>query len=286
MESNRNDKRIYEFLVKHYTKKKAFTKEEFKDFVNYENPETFNTYYSKKLQDFIISSPLDPEKLYVSDVFRHYNRWEIFKNLFSQRLHLKAEYKRFSYENVIIYEFFMPMTNERILRSSLDNLFYKDTIEFRLKTIPLEELEKIIPRNHRNAEEYFDHIFQWISRNFCGYSIETVYGRFKVIDNIMSFEEAGKLLSKGKDYLIDETTAIVRFLFPIVISKNINFKLNSEKDNKGDGDLIKSEAKKIRFFFEKLFVLSVLEIVNGEDEIWMIESGLRTRLNIFKSINN
>jgi len=180
----------------------------------------------------------------------------------------------------------MPMTNERILRSSLDNLFYKDTIEFRLKTIPLEELEKIIPRNHRNAEEYFDRIFQWISRNFCGYSIETVYGRFKVIDNIMSFEEAGKLLSKGKDYLIDETTAIVRFLFPIVISKNINFKLNSEKDNKGDGDLIKSEAKKIRFFFEKLFVLSVLEIVNGEDEIWMIESGLRTRLNIFKSINN
>lgn len=286
MESNKKDRRIYKFLIEHYTKKRVFTKEEFRDYVGYEKPETFNTYYSKKLQDFIISSPMNPEKLYVSDIFRHYSRWEIFKNLFSQRLHLKAGYERFSYDNVIIYEFFMPMTNERILRSSLDNLFYKDTIEFRLKTIPMIELEKIIPRNHKEDEEYIDYLCQWISNNFCGYSIETVYGRFKVVDNIMSFEEAGKLLSEGKDYLIDETTAIVRFLFPIGNPKSNNSELKIDRFNIENQNVLKAEAKKIRFFFENLFVQSILEIVNGEDEIWMVENGIRKRLHIFKSKNS
>ena len=64
--------------------------------------------------------------------------------MFSQRLYLKANYQQSSYDKFIIYEFFMPMTNERLLKSSLDNLFYRDTVKFRLKTIPFLELEEIL----------------------------------------------------------------------------------------------------------------------------------------------
>lgn len=35
-------------------------------------------------------------------------------------------------------------------------------------------------------------------------------------------------------------------------------------------------------FFFKLFVQSIVLIVNGEDEIWMLESGMRSRLHIWR----
>jgi hypothetical protein len=42
------------------------------------------------------------------------------------------------------------------------------------------------------------------------------------------------------------------------------------------------EAKTIRWFFNALFVQSIIQVVNGEAEIWMVESGLRTRLHIWR----
>ena len=43
------------------------------------------------------------------------------------------------------------------------------------------------------------------------------------------------------------------------------------------------EANKIRFVFKHLFIRNILELINGEDEIWMLESGIRTRLYIWKN---
>jgi hypothetical protein len=52
--------------------------------------------------------------------------------------------------------------------------------------------------------------------------------------------------------LIDETTAVTRFIFPYQ-----------------DDD----ELAKVKFLFQNLFIRSIIQLVNGEEQIWMIESG-------------
>ncbi|MFW9970208.1 MAG: hypothetical protein ACFFDF_08415 [Candidatus Odinarchaeota archaeon] len=280
-ESEKKSRKIFNFFLNHYEKKTPFAYEELANFVDYDNLETFNTYYSKKLQDLVVINPNNPSELYISDIFKLYSRWETFSNLISQRARLRANYTKYTYKNVIIYELYMPMTNERILKSCLDNLFYKDTLKFKLKTISLEVLKKIVPYNNLTEDEYIDNLCKWISNKFCGYSIETVFGRFRFGDEILSFSKAGDVLSKGKDYLLDETTAIVRFIFPIEPPSKINNQIPINNFVQITKEEINDQKKKIWFFFEKLFVESILEIVNGEDEIWLLERGLK-RNNLYK----
>jgi hypothetical protein len=42
------------------------------------------------------------------------------------------------------------------------------------------------------------------------------------------------------------------------------------------------EARRVDWLFHELFVKSVVQVVNGEAEIWMVESGLRNRLHTWK----
>ena len=74
-------------------------------------------------------------------------------------------------------------------------------------------------------------------------------------------EQVADIQKQGRRYLIDETTAVARFIFPC-------------KDN--------SEADRIRYLFETLFVRSIIQLVNGEDEIWMVESGSRNRVHVWR----
>jgi hypothetical protein len=39
---------------------------------------------------------------------------------------------------------------------------------------------------------------------------------------------------------------------------------------------------RLRWAFGVLFVQSIVQVVNGEAEIWMVESGMRSRLHIWK----
>ena len=55
-----------------------------------------------------------------------------------------------------------------------------------------------------------------------------------------------------------------------------------DHSSKIDKENIYKEANQIKFFFKKLFVKKVLEFVNAENEIWMLESGLRAKLHIWK----
>ena len=47
-----------------------------------------------------------------------------------------------------------------------------------------------------------------------------------------------------------------------------------ERSNEGD-----QEYESISWFFRVLFVENILQVVNGEDEIWMVESGVCSRLH-------
>lgn len=285
-----DQKRIFDFLLEHLRTKEPFTKEEMLEIIENWKDETIVTYWSKIYKQLLI--PLEDGKYRVSDVFRKYTTVERFKKLTSQsRRSLRTNYQKINYKKVIIFEFFMPLVNESYLRDSLDTLFYKDTILTRLKNIvKKEDLEIYFPRAPKEEDEiYYKRVCDWISDKFIGYSILHVSGRFRN-GELKTLSEAADLQKIGISYLIDETTAIVKFIFPVgpKIIKEIPDLLEYSENRDDDEDKIRKqieqEAKCIRWLFNVLFVYNIVELV-GEDEIWMVESGIRNQLHIWRAID-
>ncbi|MFW9879652.1 MAG: hypothetical protein ACFFG0_41790 [Candidatus Thorarchaeota archaeon] len=281
-------RRVYIFLKTHSRSPESFSKEEFKEFANYPNPDNFNTYFSKKLRHFLEEAPNESGMFLVSRIFKKYSKWEKFRAFYSQSTQVKVNYIEEYYRNVMIFEFFLPLTSETDLRSSLDELFYKDTVKLALIKIPNNELNRAFTKEIGESEDqYIERLCNWISKRFGGYSIGTVRGRFK-LDDLKTFAEVALIRSRGLDYLIDETTAIVRFIFYVGTPKINSDLFNIEQFNENQEELndqigIQQEANQIRYIFKNLFVKSIMELVNGEDEIWMLESGIRNRLYIWKN---
>jgi len=65
---------------------------------------------------------------------------EAFLQLATQKRRIFATYQRVKYQEIVTYEFLLPLTREDQLRKALDALFYKDTIQQRLIEIGLEEV--------------------------------------------------------------------------------------------------------------------------------------------------
>ena len=278
-------RRTYFFLKNHLRSPEAFSKEEFKSYANYPNPDNFDTYFTKKLKHFLEKAPNEPGKFLVSRIFKKYSKWEKFRAFYSQSTKIKEYYIEEYYKNLIIFEFFLPLVNEAELKSSLDELFYRDSVKLALKKISQNELNEVISKQEEEPkEQYIERICDWISERFGGYSIGNVRGRFK-IGKLKTYAEVAVFRDRGLDYLIDETTAIVRFIYSVgsPIKKKIFYGFDQFREVEGNNnEEINREANQIRFFFKNLFVKSILELVNGEDEIWMLESGIRNRLYIWK----
>jgi hypothetical protein len=98
-------------------------------------------------------------------------------------------------------------------------------------------------------------------------------------------EAAATVEENGDRYLIDETTAIVRFIFrcgkphKIAPGRAQDFDIPEPSSNEHAG---REEADQIRWFFNALFAQSIIQVVNGEAEIWMVESGMRNRLHFWR----
>lgn len=277
--------KAFQFLLGKFNSQELFTLKQFADAAGWDvKGSTFKTYFSKQFEGLLIKSG----DLYgVSQLFLKYNQWRKFRDsVVTQKRILRRDYTPFSYENVIMFEFFMPLTNEGSLRMALDALFFKDSIRFRLKAVPQNNLVASFPKKEAEKEEaYFQRIFDWISEKFVGYSIGHVAGRFRACD-LMSRKEVyeAAAASNSQLYLVDETTAIVRFIIPCggdvknhFLSDNKTAQLAFDKVSK-----LEAEATMIRWFFNTLFVSSILELVNGEDQIWLLESGMHNQLHVWK----
>jgi hypothetical protein len=199
----------------------------------------------------------------------------------------KSDYSIFRYDHVVTFEFILPLTNEGKLRNALDELFYKDSVLKRLKSITIQHLEKYFGMSDQdNKNVFFEDICAWISDRFRGYSLSHVRGRYRAED-LCLLADAHHFISKGGDYLIEETTAVVKFIFPLGESKPVNelsFESDFDDSSMSGSPEIQREYNKTRFLFFKLFVQNIIEIVNEEDEIWMMESGLRHRLYSWKVV--
>jgi len=245
---------------------------------------TFPTYWSKHFKTFIVEAG-DRTRFRVSESFRPFSNWRAFRQHVTQVRTVSSDYTSLLFDHVLIYEFFMPLTNEGHLRNSLDALFYKDRIVARLRPVDQDRLRRYFPPDEgEKPETYMSRVVAWVSERFGGYSIQHVSGRFRAED-LASAREVAEITQKGGRYLIDETTAVVRFIFPCGEPRKKAPPLSSayfEEEIEEDYAAAEDEASRIRWFFNTLFAQSVVQIVNGEDEIRMLESGMRNRLHIWR----
>ena len=272
VDSEEKIRRSYEYFLDKYQKNEGFTRNELFNSLDW-GKSTFDTYFTKMFRNFSIKIE---DKYYLTEKFRKYSIWKSYRKFFSQTKGKKQKYKVENYKNVIIYEFFMPLTNEGALKSALDALFYKDTLIRRFSLIPISEIEaKFQRKTNEEDNEYYDRIYEWISEKFVGFSISHCKGRFR-IGGLKTFKEVAIIQEQAGRYIEDETTAIVKFIFPCG-------EQNEEQNT--TSTFTQQEEELIRYFFEKVFVETILEVMIAEDEIWMLESGMRTKLHIWKTDN-
>lgn len=161
-----------------------------------------------------------------------------------------------TYDRIIVFEFYLPLTQESALRRTLDSLFYKDAILPRLQQVGAVRLRELFGEGDAGA--LVDRAARFIDEKFRGYSIYRVDGRFRARP-LAALSEAAEI-AKSDTYLADETTAVCRFVFPCT----------------------SDEPPKVRFLFEELFVSAITEKVRGEEEIWVVESGMRSQIRIWR----
>lgn len=258
------------FLLEHLQSQEPFTMAEFITATGWDKPGTFETYLRKQYKGLIENVEGGRFKIShagryrVTESFRKLVAWRKFKQHVTQVRRVVTDYEPISSE-VLIYDFLMPLTNEAYLRTTLDALFFKDAILARLKTIPSADLEqRFDPDPHKSDDEYLDKIIKFIEEHFVGYSISHVDGRYRS-GRVLTQDEVADFQKKGQRYLIDETTAVTRFIFPYRTPV---------------------ELAQVRYLFHALFVRSIIQLVNGEEQIWMLESGPQSRVHIWQALDD
>lgn len=287
MASDENQRQVFDYLLARLRDQRPFEKIEVQEVTSW-SESSFDTYWSKQLKHFFVPVPGKAGKFRVGEAFRPYASWERFRQHVTQVRRVSSDYTSLVHDNIIVFEFFMPLANEEHLRTSLDALFYKDAILTRLRSVGRQKIEAHFPISADVSEdEYLDKIATWIGSRFGGYSISHVSGRFRAGPTV-TVDEAAEIQKNGARYLIDETTAIVRFIFPCGKASRREPPLSPDTFEEAilyegaiDADAV-AEATKIRWAFGVLFVQSIVQVVNGEAEIWMVESGMRSRLHIWK----
>ena len=265
--SLKDQRAAFHFLRERFRSQEAFTKTDLQDQTSWDW-DSVATYWSKQFEPFVTKVPpilrghgARDQRYRVTRAFMPFGSWSKFRRHVSQKRRLSFPYEHSEYNTVLLFEFFLPLTNETVLRTSLDALFYRDAIQKQLLAIGISTLRGRFPGTTGSSDDdYVTELTNWIGERFGGYSISLVNGRFKAEAGVLTMQEAAALQERAGRYLIDETTAVTRFVFPC----------NDE-----------AEARAVRWFFFQLFVESVIQ-VTGEAEVWMVEIGLQSRLHIWR----
>jgi hypothetical protein len=240
------------------------------------------TNISKRLKQFLIEVTKDNyhvKKNILDVAYSEYYR------LFTQSNIIVPQYNEHQHPDVVVFELFLPLTCEDKLRKALDKLFYKDTVYERLQSIGLKGLQEEFRREVNETEnKYLERICQFFSDKFGGYSISHVSGRFRSKE-ILERKKARELEDRGEDYLIDETTAIVRFIIPIQATEVV---IKESPDTQLELNFsyltVDEELARIEWLFRNLLIDIILHTV-GQNQIWILESGKRQMLYRFVDKN-
>lgn len=234
-------------------------------------PGSFTTYKTKHLKEYLTSKgsgkfSIKPHFLRISE--------EEFDNIVSQSRKTVARFTRSVFDAVLKYEFLLPLTNERKLRSALDELFYRDHLLQRAKEIGVDTLVTILPKNGSESDDdYLERVVARVGALLGGYSIGHVNGRFRA-SSLKGHAEAAQVVASRGRYLVDETTAVVRFLLPLEASRKVHGgQFDVTKKSSVDSSAFAVDLDVARRLFIAFFVESVILDIHGEDEIWFLESG-------------
>jgi len=271
----KQDKQIkfYKFLIRHAKSEETFTIEDIIDATGWVRA-TAQTYVAKQVKDLIVRKAAG---LVVRRQMLRLSEREFLK-LVSQKEHILPRYERKSYEGVVTYEFLLPLTKEDTLRRALDQLFYRDTLERRVEQIRPRTLAAAVPKADNEANgEYISRVAEVVSGMFGGYSISHVSGRF--LAAALTTQEA----AVGQKYVIDETTAIVRFIIPCECTEMGHGEaFDATATATIDDQELDEEVSRIRILFFNIFVEAVADAVLEEDEIWLLETAAsRSKLYIW-----
>jgi hypothetical protein len=271
----------YRFLNEQDSVGVTFTDEELRVATD-RGPSSVTTYLGKWLGEVVERRPNG--NLRVLPRFRRYTE-ERFLDLATQKRRPRANYRRYHCGEVVDYEFLLPLTREDELRRTLDALFYADTVEYRLREVGLDQVEAYIARNPGEADEaYIARVCRMVSDRFGGYSIRHVSGRFRAAD-ITRRAEAAQMLAADGRYLIDETTASVRSIVPVEASKADSHEVAADWAARALTPEVIEEVAVTRKLFFHLFVEAIVELVSGEDAIWLVEDALGKRtLYVFEKV--
>jgi hypothetical protein len=199
-------------------------------------------------------------------------------------------YRHVRYDELVTFDFLLPLTREDRLRRALDDLFYADAVARRLTQVGLERLAAVVPREPGlGDEQYVERIVQLVADRFVGYSISHVAGRYRAA-GLMTRRQAGDLLAREGRYLVDETTALVRFIARCNATRHsydphvgsLLGALDDDPDDPDRGAAVRAEVRLIEVLFLELFAEAVVHAVEGEDEIWLVESGPTRRLYVWE----
>jgi hypothetical protein len=200
------------------------------------------------------------------------------------------DYNEYQHPDVVVYELFLPLTCEDKLRRALDKLFYRDTVYKKLQNIGLEKLRGVFKQRVELDDSYLEELCEFVGDKFGGYSISHVYGRFRASELQTRSEAVRKLIKEEEDYLVDETTAVVKFIIPIQVTKSLVGSEESEtspqlslglQNKVGEVD---REVQQIEWVFRNLFIATILHTV-GQEQIWVLESGRRCQLIRYVAAN-
>lgn len=235
--------------------------------------QTAKIYLSKKFSELVKETNgayhVIPEFLRV--------RFEEFKDLHRQKQTIFTEFVRMAPQKVLMYEFFMPLSQEYRLREALDNLFYKDTVEQRIKEIGVPIVRSALNlKNIKTDEDVIQFVVQFIDDTIGGYSLSLVNGRFRAKPLATRSDVAMTPYSEGH-YIVDEITATVRFILPVIVDEEslVQIGLFEPAENIVNTD---ERAEQMRWLFLNFFAEAVTRLAGKEDEIWLLESGMRSAL--------
>jgi len=279
-DSNKFDKqrKAFDFFTARLKDQREFNLQEVADYCGWKIA-TPKSYLTKKWKDLLTATGAKSFR-----VRREFNRIteEQFLGQASQNTPIYTDYSRNAHQYTVVFEFLLPLTREDKLRNALDELFYSDCLRQRIQEVGLDAMQKVLDRTPGlSDEEFLDELVERASV-FGGYSIQHVQGRFRAGD-MKSRKEAGGMLGAGERYLIDETTAVVKFIIPCSEGSTPFEESYGRQDSFHSPsdycpDKLEDELRRVRGLFFYLFVEAVVRTVEGEAEIWLIESGVTTRL--------
>ena len=270
MEKINSIRRAFDFLVEHAQAGKLFSIEQFSTETGWDIGETQENILVR-LSDLIEKKG---DKHYAKpEILRV--RLDDFKELLYQKKRLFTDYTLEVSPSILIYEFFMPLSREDRLREALDNLFYRDAIEQRILEIGILKIRDGLKLSADYSEEKIhQYVFDFIENTIGGYSIYLVNGRYRA-DTLASRSEVVTRPFAYGPYIVDETTAIVRFILPVETDAG-KFEFGKILEPASVSIDPKKRADIVSWLFLNFFAEAIIRVVKKEDEIWLLESGMRS----------